>query len=250
MITIEDVTEQVARIEALAKAGRDGQATQAEASLYTDVLSDRDTGLPYEDVSAVVRPGPDPDLDRFAQAAQADLEGAYRETFGTAQPAPVESMSLAQERVHGWAQQLRDLAGSPHGAEDLESIAVDMRRWIDATRPEDHVSPASALAAADEQARESERLRVALQTAQGEASHLRAQVAELLPYASAGADALDSWEPYGDAAGAERAVLQEGATAMIARIRAGEFGTLASGVSVVGDPTGRPGGSLADLDNP
>jgi hypothetical protein len=170
-------------------------------------LSDRDPGLPYEDVSVVVRPGPDPDLDRFAQAAQADLEGAYRETFGTAQPAPVESMSLAQERVHGWAQQLRDLAGSPHGAEDLESIAVDMRRWIDATRPEDHVSPASALAAAAKQARvESERLRVALQTAQGEARHLRAQAAELIPYADAGAGP-NGGSRTGTRA-AERAVLQ------------------------------------------
>jgi hypothetical protein len=82
-----------------------------------------------------------------------------------------------------------------------------------------------------------------------EARHLRAQVAELLPYASAGADALDSWEPYGDVDGAAYTVLQEGADAMLDRIRAGEFGT-PPGVSAVGDPTGRPGGSLPGLDGP
>lgn len=59
-----------------------------------------------------------------------------------------------------------------------------------------------------------------------EARHLRRQVAELLPYAWAGADALDHWEPYGPPDGPMHSRLCEGADTMLDRIKAGEFGPL------------------------
>lgn len=36
----------------------------------------------YEDVAAALRPAAEPDLDRFAQAAEAHFERAYRLAFG------------------------------------------------------------------------------------------------------------------------------------------------------------------------
>ena len=55
----------------------------------------------------------------------------------------------------------------------------------------------------------------------------QAQVADLLPYAWAGADALDVWEPYGPGLviGADP-YRGEPASVMLDRIRAGEFGAL------------------------
>lgn len=54
----------------------------------------------------------------------------------------------------------------------------------------------------------------------------QAQVAELLPYALAGAEALDLHEPYGmtEATRGEHHALCEAADVMVGRIRAGEFG--------------------------
>ena len=67
----------------------------------------------------------------------------------------------------------------------------------------------------------------ALIGAQVEAENLRAQLAELLPYAYAGAEALDFREPpYGPPDPDE--TFCDGAAAMLARIKAGEF---AGGVS-------------------
>jgi hypothetical protein len=58
-----------------------------------------------------------------------------------------------------------------------------------------------------------------------EVERLRAQVAELLPYALAGAEALDFFEPYG-LHGEAHVRLCEGARVMLDRIKAGEFGTV------------------------
>lgn len=52
----------------------------------------------------------------------------------------------------------------------------------------------------------------------------RGQVAELLPYADAGAEALEMWEPYGPSSVSRG----EPAGAMLSRIRSGEFGEVPS----------------------
>ena len=56
-----------------------------------------------------------------------------------------------------------------------------------------------------------------------EIDRLRRQVAELLPYALAGAEALDFREPYGPTDEAVREALCDAAGAMIVRIKSGEF---------------------------
>lgn len=55
----------------------------------------------YEDVVAALRPAPDPDLDRFAQAAAAHFEEAYRLTFGLGEAVATrrQELNLSQTQL-------------------------------------------------------------------------------------------------------------------------------------------------------
>jgi XRE family transcriptional regulator, regulator of sulfur utilization len=62
----------------------------------------------YEDVAAAVRPAADPDLNRFALAAEAHFEQAYRLTFGLG-----EAVSARRQELNLSQTQLAAAAGVP-----------------------------------------------------------------------------------------------------------------------------------------
>jgi len=140
-------------------------------------------------------------------------------------------------RSHRTVEWRGDVAHCTHGTCQLTS--EDTRPWLqdiaeaiakaeaerDAARAElarplghDHIC-GEILTANDD-------LGEALTLERAETAHLRAEVAALLPYAWAGAEALDFREPYGPQGEAVR----DEAAGVLARIKAGEFGP-------IGDPS-------------
>lgn len=62
----------------------------------------------YEDVMAALRPPTDPDLDRFARAAQAHFDEAYRLAFGIG-----EVVATRRQELHLSQTQLAAATGIP-----------------------------------------------------------------------------------------------------------------------------------------
>jgi ribosome-binding protein aMBF1 (putative translation factor) len=62
----------------------------------------------YEDVVAALRPASDPDLDRFAGAAESHFEEAYRLTFGLG-----EAVAARRQELHLSQTELAATTGIP-----------------------------------------------------------------------------------------------------------------------------------------
>jgi len=121
-------------------------------------------------------------------------------------------------------QRLMALIGEPELDERHRAEVIQLR--ADAVAQHNHGAQLFA---------EAERLRAELVDTKAildgsgaEVGRLRGLLAEVLPYAIAGAEALYYFEPYGDAEGAEQRTLCEGADAMLTRLR-GEIRTEVEG---------------------
>lgn len=220
---------------------------------FTDVeegIFYRVWGLADRPVSAVYREGvveqhavlvpsaprePQPGGNSEAGRATEDRRAALVERLGRVLMPPLGG------DVREWPGELADLYRSMPGGSMIEWIAAveAERRRMDAEAVLALLESGEAgvtLVPVDELERLREHAHICSDLVQAnedlgvEAVKLRAQVAQLLPYAWAGAEALDFQEPYGPpSTGGD--VYREGAEAMLTRIKSGEFGPLPGGAS-------------------